>query len=91
MIPTNENHLPVYYQSMKIHGQKIREDVYMVMERKKDTKIDDDLKYLFEVYNIYIAEDWKAEKITCGACRIKVYTKLKQYCKIWEEYGFEYE
>lgn len=36
------------------------------------------LKYLFDVYNVYmVVNDWEEEDYECGQCRSKVYYKFK--------------
>lgn len=42
-------------------------------------------KYLFEVYNKYIAPKYRQEKESCGGCRAKVISVLRSLVREWKK------
>ena len=43
------------------------------------------LKYLFEVYNKYIAPSYRPENINCGGCRAKVVSVIRTIVREWKK------
>ena len=65
--------------------EQVRPDVVQALQRNRDRLTWDaqDLQFLFEVYNRYIAPAEEPENISCGGCRTKVIGKLRQYATAW--------
>ncbi len=43
------------------------------------------LKYLFEVYNKYVAPSYRPENINCGGCRAKVISVIRSIVREWKK------
>jgi len=67
--------------------EEIRPDIITALDRNAGVLTWNvaDLKYLFEVYNRYVAPASEPENINCGGCRTKVIGKLRQFKKAWTE------
>lgn len=65
--------------------EALRPDVITALNRNRDKLQWDynDLRFLFEVYNRYVAPAREPENINCGGCRTKVIGKLRQYAARW--------
>lgn len=63
----------------------VRPDVITAVERNRMQLSwnPQDLAFLFEVYNRYIAPAEEPENINCGGCRTKVIGKMRQYVNQW--------
>lgn len=68
---------------------EIRPDVANVVLRTwgQSQFKEDDLKYLFEVYNRFLAPADSPENINCGGCRTKVVGWLRTAVTEWKENG----
>ena len=65
--------------------EEVRPDVVTAVNRNRDriSWNPQDIAFLFEVYNRYIAPAGEPENINCGGCRTKVIGKMRQYVNAW--------
>lgn len=69
----------------------VREEVAELMDKNSRTVAwsSEELAYLFQVYNRYIAKPGYAEKMNCGGCRTKVVSHMKYFTNYWKTHGIK--
>ena len=67
--------------------EAIRGDVIHAVERNAAALSwnRQDIEYIFEVYNRYVAPKSEPEDPNCAGCRTKVIGKMRQYVQLWKE------
>ncbi len=65
--------------------EAVRPDIVQAIDRNVARLTWDyqDIAYLFEVYNRYVAPSGEPERINCPACVMKVVGKMRQYAQQW--------
>lgn len=66
-----------------------KQDIADVIERNS-MRLDyneNDLRYLFEMWDTFIASRRGEMQITCGHCRYYVVNRMKQFVSIWKQDG----
>ena len=77
---------PLFYCSRSI-PEEVRPDVITAIDRNMGVIAwnRQDLEYIFQVYNRYVAPKGEPEDIGCGGCRTKVIGKMREFYRIWKE------